>query len=109
MERRNKRRYEHLKLMIRSGDIPSEPDTPSETSEEEADDHEAETHPQSKAVQAGTEQATSHQEALPQIQAVDPEIPIQSAPPLQQADPQTATTETPATRPSSDDTPSHPT
>ena len=55
MERRNKRRYEHLKLMIRSGDILSEPDTPSEASEEEADDHEAETHPQSEAEQAGTQ------------------------------------------------------
>ena len=45
MEPCNKRRYENLKLMIRSGDIPSEPDTPSEASEEEVDDHEAETHP----------------------------------------------------------------
>ena len=45
-EHRSRRRYEHLKLMIRSGsDIPSEPDTPSEPSEEEADDHEVETHP----------------------------------------------------------------
>ncbi|QHN82156.1 uncharacterized protein DS421_20g693250 [Arachis hypogaea] len=51
-ERRSKRRYEHLKLMIRSGsDIPSEPDTPSEPSKEEADEHEAETHPQSEAAQ----------------------------------------------------------
>ena len=49
MERRNKRRYEHLKLMIRSGDIPSEPDTPSEASEEEADAPEAATHPQQEA------------------------------------------------------------
>ena len=94
--------------MICSGDIPSGPDTPSEASEEEADDHEVETHPQSEAEQAGTQQAASHQEAPPQIQAVDPEIPIQSAPPLQQADPQTTTTETLATQPSSDDTPSHP-
>ncbi|QHN92300.1 uncharacterized protein DS421_17g582510 [Arachis hypogaea] len=45
-ERRSKRRYEHLKLMIRSGnDIPSEHDTPSEPSEEEADDNETETYP----------------------------------------------------------------
>ena len=94
--------------MIRSGDIPSEPDTPSEASEEEANDHEAETHPQSEAAQADTELAASHQEAPPQIQAIDPEIPIQSAPPLQQADLQTTTTETPATHPFSDDTPSHP-
>ena len=38
----------------------------------------------------------------------DLEIPIQSAPPLQQPDPQPTTTETPATIPTSDDTPSHP-
>ena len=94
--------------MIRSGDILSEPDTPSEASEKEADDHEAETHPQSEVAQADTEQAASHQETPHQIQAVDPEIPIQSAPPLEQAAPQTTTTETPATHPSSDDTPSHP-
>ncbi|QHO19740.1 uncharacterized protein DS421_11g331680 [Arachis hypogaea] len=85
-ERRNKRRYEHLKLMIQSGgDIPSESDTPSEPSEEEADKHE------------------------------EPRDPLQSAPPLQQTDPPTliqsadpqATTETPAAHPSGDDTPSH--
>ena len=94
--------------MIRSGhhDIPSEPDTPSDTSEVEEDDHEEETHAQ--AEQAGPEQAASQQEEPHQIQAANPEVPIQSAPPLQQADPQTTTTETPATRPSSDDTPSHP-
>ena len=103
MERRNKRRYEHLKLMIQSGDIPSEPDTPSEASEEEADAPEAETHPQGEAEQADTQQA-----APQQIQAADPEIPIQTAPPLQQPDIQPATTETPATIPSSDDSPSHP-
>ena len=56
-ERRSKRRYENLKLMIRSGsDILSESDTPSEPYEEETDDHEAETHPQREAEQAGPEQ-----------------------------------------------------
>ncbi|QHN92941.1 uncharacterized protein DS421_17g588350 [Arachis hypogaea] len=55
-ERRNKRRYEHLKLMIQSGgNIPSELDTPSEPSEEEADEHEDETHAHRKAEQAGPE------------------------------------------------------
>ena len=94
--------------MIRSGDIPSEPDTPSEASEEEADAPEAETHPQGEAEQADTEQAAPQAEVPHQIQAVDPEIPIQTAPPLQQPNPQPTTTETPATIPSSDDTPSHP-
>ena len=104
MERRNKRRYEHLKLMIRSGDISSESDTPSEASEEEADAPEAETHPQGEAAPAAPQAAVPHQ-----IEAADLEIPIQSAPPLQQPDPQpTTTTETPATIPTSDDTPSHP-
>lgn len=57
MERHNKRRYEHVKLMIRSGgDIPSEPDTPFDTSEVEEDEHEAETHAQREAEQAGPEQ-----------------------------------------------------
>ncbi|XP_015944897.1 uncharacterized protein LOC107470023 [Arachis duranensis] len=108
-ERRSRRRYEHLKLLIRSGgDIPSEPDTPSEPSEEEADEHEEETHPQRETMQAGTEQAAPQQEILHQIQAADPEIPIQSAPPLQQPDHQTTPTETPTTHPSRDDTPSHP-
>lgn len=56
MERHNKQRYEHFKLMIRSGsDNPSEPDTPSDTYEAEASNHEAETHAQ--AEQAGPEQA----------------------------------------------------
>ncbi|XP_057734196.1 uncharacterized protein LOC130949520 [Arachis stenosperma] len=101
--------YEHLKLLIRSGgDIPSEPDTPSDPSEEEADEHEEEPAPP-QAAQAGTEQAAPQQEVPHQIQAADPEIPIQSAPPLQQTDPQTTTTETPAIHPTSDDTPSHPT
>ncbi|QHO23683.1 uncharacterized protein DS421_12g365670 [Arachis hypogaea] len=108
MDHRNKRRYEHLKLMIRSGDIPSEPDTPSEASEEETDAPEAETHPQQEAEWAGTQQAAHHQEAPPQIQAVDPAIPLQTALPPQQSDPQITTSETPATIPSSDDTPSHP-
>ncbi|KAL4329349.1 hypothetical protein AHAS_Ahas13G0291200 [Arachis hypogaea] len=115
MERRNKRRYEHVKLMIRSGgEIPSEPDTPSDTSEVEEDDHEEETPTQ--AAQAGPEQAAPQQEVPHQIQAADPEIPIQSEPPLQQTDPPTliqsadpqATTETPAAHPSGDATPSHP-
>ena len=82
-ERRSKRRYEHLKLMIRSGsDIPSEPDTPSEPSEEEVDEHEEATHPQREAAQAGSEQTAPQQEDPPQIQAADSEIPIPSAPPL---------------------------
>ncbi|QHO07513.1 uncharacterized protein DS421_14g464340 [Arachis hypogaea] len=76
MERRNKRCYEHLKLMIRSGNIPFEPDTPSEASEEEANAPEVDTHPQSESEQASTQQAAHHQEAPPQIQAVDPEIPL---------------------------------
>ncbi|XP_057740028.1 uncharacterized protein LOC130957173 [Arachis stenosperma] len=58
--------------------------------------------------QAATEQATPHQEVMPQIEAADPEIPIQSAPPLQQPDSQPTTTETPAAIPTIDDTPSHP-
>ncbi|QHO25185.1 uncharacterized protein DS421_12g378850 [Arachis hypogaea] len=102
MERRNKQRYEHLKLMIRSGDIPSEPDTPSEASEEEADAPKAETHPQ-EAAPAAPQAAVPHQ-----IEAVDLEIPIQSTPPPQQPDSQPTTTETPPTIPSSDNTPSHP-
>ncbi|XP_015940606.1 extensin-like [Arachis duranensis] len=107
-ERRNRRRYEHLKLLIRSGgDIPSEPDTPLDPSEEEVDEHEEELAPP-QAAQAGTEQAAPQQEIPHQIQAADPEIPIQSAPPLQQTNPQTTTTETPAIHPTSDDTPSHP-
>ncbi|QHN82426.1 uncharacterized protein DS421_20g695760 [Arachis hypogaea] len=115
-ERRNKRRYEHLKLMIQSSsDIPSEPDTPSDTSEAEASDHAEETHAQ--AAQAGPEQAAPQQEEPHQIQAADPEIPIQSELPLQQTDPPTliqsadlqATTETPVAHPSGDDTLSHPT
>ncbi|QHN82049.1 uncharacterized protein DS421_20g692290 [Arachis hypogaea] len=57
-EHRNKRRYEHLKLIICSGgDIPSELDTPSEPSEEEADEHEDEIHAQREAAQAGPEHA----------------------------------------------------
>ncbi|QHO23674.1 uncharacterized protein DS421_12g365580 [Arachis hypogaea] len=113
-ERRNQRRYEHLKLMIRSGgDIPSEPDTPSDTSEVEEDNHEEETPTQ--AEQAGPKQTTPHHEEHHQLQAADPEIPLQSVPPLQQtdlptliqpADPQ-ATIETPAAHPSGDDTHSH--
>ncbi|XP_052118829.1 uncharacterized protein LOC127748406 [Arachis duranensis] len=109
-EHRSKRRYEHLKLIIRQGsDIPSEPDTPSEPSEEEADEHEEETHSQEEThPQAGTEQATSQAEVPQQIEAADPEIPIQSAPRLQQPDPQPTTTKTLATIPTSDDTLSHP-
>ncbi|QHO34025.1 uncharacterized protein [Arachis hypogaea] len=43
-ERRNKRRYAHLRLIMTSGrtDIPSEPDTPSEHSEEEDEQEEDE-------------------------------------------------------------------
>jgi len=57
MERHDKWSYEHLKLMIRSGnpDIPSEPDTPSEPSEEEADDHEEEARAEHQ--QAASQQA----------------------------------------------------
>ena len=61
--------------MIRSGDIPSEPDTPSEASEEEADAPEAETHPH-EAAPAAPQAAVPHQ-----IEAANLEILIQSAPP----------------------------
>ncbi|XP_057719645.1 uncharacterized protein LOC130934072 [Arachis stenosperma] len=111
LERRSQRRYTHLKLMIRQGaDIPFEPETPSEPSEEEEDEHEEETHSQAEThQQAGAEQAAPHQEVPHRIEAADPQIPIQSAPPLQQPDPQpTSTTAPPATTPTSDDTPSHP-
>ncbi|RAV23730.1 hypothetical protein DQE84_19400, partial [Staphylococcus warneri] len=57
IKRRNKRNYEHLKLMIYSDDIPSEPDTPSETSEKKTNNPETETHLQRKTEQTGTEQA----------------------------------------------------
>nr|XP_025652723.1 uncharacterized protein LOC112748696 [Arachis hypogaea] len=74
--------------MIRSGgDIPSEPDTPSDTSEVEEDAHEEETPTQ--AAQARPEQAAPQQGEPHQLQATDPEIPIQSEPPLQQTDPPT--------------------
>ena len=75
--------------MIRSGhhDIPSEADTPSEPSEEEADDHEEEAY--AEAEQAGPEQAAPHHEEPHHIQPADPEIPLQTEPPLQQADPPT--------------------
>ncbi|XP_072077812.1 uncharacterized protein [Arachis hypogaea] len=75
IERRNKRRYENVKLMIRSsGDIPSEPDTPFDTSEVEEDDHEEETPTQ--AAQTGPEPAAPQQEGPQQLQATDTEIPI---------------------------------
>ena len=104
-------------MMIRSSsDFPSEPDTPSEPSEEEADEHEEETHAQREAEQVEPEQAAPQHVEPHQIQAADPEIPIQSEPPLQQTDPHTliqfadpqATTATPAAHPSDDDTSSHP-
>ncbi|QHO46464.1 uncharacterized protein DS421_6g187640 [Arachis hypogaea] len=66
MEHRHRQRYE--------SDIPSEPDTPSETSEVEASDHEEEAHAQ--AEQGGAEQVTPHHEEHHQIQAADPEIPL---------------------------------
>nr|XP_025628300.1 uncharacterized protein LOC112721451 [Arachis hypogaea] len=102
--------------MIRSGhhDIPSKPDTPSEPSEAEADDHEEEAH--AEVEQAGPEQAAPRHEEPHQIQPADPEVPLQTEPPLQQADSLTliqtanpqATTETPAAHPSGDATSAHP-
>nr|XP_029150126.1 zinc finger protein 526-like [Arachis hypogaea] len=52
----------------------------------EEDDHEEETPTQ--VAQAGPEQAAPQQEEPHQIQAADPEISIQSKPPLKQTDPQ---------------------
>ncbi|QHO56440.1 uncharacterized protein DS421_3g73720 [Arachis hypogaea] len=114
-ERRHKRCYVHLKLMIRSGgDFPSEPDTPSDTSEEETSDHEEEAHTQ--AAQRGPKHTAPHHEEHHQLQTVDLEIPLQTEPPLQQTAPHTLTetadrqptTETPVAHPSGDDTSSHP-
>ncbi|QHO28540.1 uncharacterized protein DS421_7g217570 [Arachis hypogaea] len=108
-EHRHKRRYEHLKLMIRSGG-----DIPSDTSEEEVSDHEEEAPTQ--AEQRGPEHTVPYLEEHHQLQATNPDIPIQIEPLLQQtapptlietADPQ-PTTETPATHPSRYDTSSHP-
>ncbi|QHO06848.1 uncharacterized protein DS421_14g458390 [Arachis hypogaea] len=97
--------------MIRSSsDIPSEPNTASEPSDAEVDDHEEEAHAQTK--QGGPEQAVPHHEEPHQIQAADPEIHLRSEPLLQQAAPPTLTetadpqpaTESPAAHPSRYDT-----
>ncbi|QHO16816.1 uncharacterized protein DS421_10g306840 [Arachis hypogaea] len=100
--------------MIRfGGDIPSEPDTPSDTSEEEMSDHEEEAPTQAEQKDPG--HTAPHHEEHHQLQTADPEVPLRTEPPLHQttppilsatADPQ-PTIETPAAHPSGDDTSSH--